>query len=329
MIFLNNHVLGISWLTSAEVSHKILPTVFILRGNNKVTGVLGLFRFMKQRIRVVAIVQNEGQVLIMKKSQGRLDGIPMWELPTGKIKFGEQPEEAIDRTLEEYLGVEVTRKTLLKDVVTFLAPQGSSQLSNMYIIYEVGLEPETKIQPKERYSAYKFIRPADMSNYRLDETSIMVLEMEGRIASRQNYKEVANSATVYVDGCSRGNPGPSGIGYYIVGMNGEVLDRGGEFIGFATSRVAEYYSLKKGIERALELGLTSARFVCDNLMMVNQMNGIYKVKNRDLLPIYDDIQEMLGKFEACAFTHVTREQNTQADAEANLAVEKHFDEDNF
>ena len=59
---------------------------------------------MKQRIRVVGIVQNEREVLIMKKSQGRVDGIPTWELPTGKIKFGEQPEEAIERTLEEYLG---------------------------------------------------------------------------------------------------------------------------------------------------------------------------------------------------------------------------------
>ena len=326
MIFLNNHVQGISWLISVEMSHKILPTVFILRGNNKVTEALGLFRFMKQRIRVAAIIQREGEVLIMKKSQGRVDAAPVWELPTGKIKFGEQPEEAIDRTLEEYLDVEVTKRTVLKDVVTFLAPQGASQLSNMYIVYEVTLAQDTKINAKERYSAYKFIKPEEMSNYNLDETSIIVLEMEGRISSRHNYKEVANSATVYVDGSSRGNPGPSGIGYYIVGEDGHLVEQGGEFIGFATSRVAEYYALKKGVERALELGLTSARFVSDNLMMINQMNGVYKIKNRDILPIYDDIQELLTRFEACAFTHVKREQNTQADAEANRAIERHFDE---
>lgn len=282
---------------------------------------------MKQRIRVIGIVQKGLEILIMKRSQGRVDGMPTWELPTGKIRFGEQPEEAIDRTLEEYLGIEVTKKTTLRDVVTFLAPQGSSQLSNMYIIYEVELDPETKVQPKERYSAYKYIHPEEMSGYRLDETSIMVLEMEGRVASRQNYKEVANSATIYVDGSSRGNPGPSGIGFYIVGANGDVLAHGGEFIGFATSRVAEYYALKKGVEQALALGLTSARFVSDNLMMINQMNGIYKVKNHDILPIYDDIQAMLDRFDACAFTHVTRDQNTKADAEANVAIEQHFDED--
>jgi len=279
---------------------------------------------MKQRIRVVGIIQRENEVLIMKKTQGRLDGAPMWELPTGKIKFGEQPEEAIDRTLEEYLGVEVTKQTKLHDVVTFMAPQGASQLSNLYIIYSVTLNPETKLAARERYSAYKFIKPEDAGNYRIDEASATVLEMEGRVTPGSNYKEVANSATVYVDGSSRGNPGPAGIGYRIVGQDGRVLREGGEFIGFATSRVAEYYALKEGCEQALGLGLKSVRFVSDNLMMVNQMKGTYKVKNHDLVPIYDDIQELLAQFEACAFMHVTREQNAAADAQAKMAIDRQF-----
>lgn len=279
---------------------------------------------MKQRIRVVGIIQQDQDILIMKKMQGRVDGDPMWELPTGKIKYGEQPEEAMDRTLEEYLGVEVTKQTKLHDVVTFMAPQGSSQLSNLYIVYNVVLNQDTKLKAGERYSAYKYIKPEEMSNYHLDEASVILLEMEGRGPKRGNYKEVANSATIYVDGCSRGNPGPSGIGYRIVGMNGEILAEGGEFIGFATSRVSEYYALKKGVERALELGLKSVRFVSDNLMLVNQMKGIYKVKNRDVLPIFDDIQMMIDQFEACAFIHVAREQNTFADAQANQAIDRQF-----
>lgn len=282
---------------------------------------------MKQRIRVVGIIRNERQVLVMRKTQGRLDGAPLWELPTGKIKFGEQPEEAIDRTLEEYLGVEVTKKTELHDVVTFMAQNpslGASQLSNLYIVYNIILNRDTKIAAQERYSAYKFINPEDMGNYRLDEASAIVLEMEERISEHINYKEVANSATVYVDGSSRGNPGPSGIGYRIVGGDGQVLAEGGEFIGFATSRVAEYYALKEGCERAIALGLTSVRFVSDNLMMVNQMKGIYKVKNQDILPIYDDIQRLLENFEACAFMHVAREQNVRADRQANLAIDRQF-----
>lgn len=281
---------------------------------------------MKQRIRVVGIVQNEREVLIMKKAQGRVDGVPTWELPTGKIKFGEQPEEAMERTLEEYLGVEVTKRTELHDVVTFMALQGSSQLSNLYIVYFVTLNTETKLRPRERYSAYKYIKSEDMGNYCLDEASMIVLEMEGRGKTRDNYKEVANSATVYVDGSSRGNPGPSGIGYKVVGANGEILAQGGEFIGFATSRVAEYYAMKEGCEQAIGLGLDSVQFVSDNLMLVNQLNGIYKVKNRDILPIYDDIRGLLEHFEACAFTHVAREQNSDADAEAKAAIDRHFAE---
>ncbi len=284
---------------------------------------------MKQRIRVVGIIRDERQVLVMKKTQGRLDGAPLWELPTGKIKFGEQPEEAIDRTLEEYLGIEVTKKTELHDVITFMAQNpslGASQLSNLYIVYEITLNGGTRIHAKERYSSYKFINPEDMGSYRLDEASAIVLEMEERISEHMNYKEVANSATVYVDGSSRGNPGPAGIGYRVVGENGQVLAEGGEFIGFATSRVAEYYALKEGCEQAIALGLKSVRFVSDNLMMVNQMKGVYKVKNRDLLPIYDDIQKLLTNFEACAFMHVAREQNTRADRQANLAIERQFAE---
>lgn len=279
---------------------------------------------MKQRIRVVGIVQNGREVLIMKKSQGRVDGAPVWEIPTGKIKFGEQPEEAMARMLEEYLGVEVVERVELKDVVTFLAPQGSSQLSNLYIIYSVRLPAETKITPQERYTAYKYIKMDELAGYRLDEASLSVLEIEGHEGINNAYKNVANSATVYVDGCSRGNPGPAGVGYHIVGPNGEVLASGGEFIGFATSRVAEYYALKTGCEKAIELGLKSVRFVGDNLMMINQLNGVYKLKNRDIVAIHDDIKELLKNFEACAFMHVAREQNMKADSQANLAVDRQF-----
>lgn len=279
---------------------------------------------MKQRIRVASIIQDKQLVLIVKKAQGRVDGAPVWEIPTGKIKFGEQPEEAVNRMLEEYLGIEVTEKCELKDVITFLAPQGSSRLSNLYIIYSVTLPEGAKIVPQERYTTYKFIKMNELAGYHLDEASLTALEIEGNDGHQANYKNVANSATVYVDGCSRGNPGPAGIGYHIVGPNGAVLASGGEFIGFATSRVAEYYALKVGCEKALELGLSSVRFVGDNLMMINQMNGVYKVKNQDILAIYQDIQGLLQNFEACAFTHVAREQNAKADEQANLAVDAHF-----
>jgi ribonuclease HI len=278
---------------------------------------------MKQRIRVVGIIKNEDGVLVLKRSRGRSEDPVFWELPTGKIAFGEQPEEAMGRALLEEAGLNVS-SIHLKDVVTFLAPEGASQLSNLYIVYEVTTRDDTKPEARGRYTAYKFVKDFANTGIKLNETSAMVLELEDGKASSGKVlpRSAANSVTVYVDGSSRGNPGAAGIGYCLVDENGHTIKRGGEFIGFATSRVAEYYALKEGIEQAMELGLKSARFISDNLMVVNQMNGIFKVKNTDIKPIYNDIQEMLKNFTAVSFTHVPRLQNAAADKEANLAIDR-------
>ena len=278
---------------------------------------------MKQRIRVVGIIKNEEGVLIFKRSRGRSESPVFWELPTGKIKFGEQPEEAMARSLTEYTGL-TANDLRLKDVITFLATEDSSQLSNLYIIYELGIEGDIKPTPRERYTAYKFVKDFANSNVHLNETSMSVIEIEeektapGRISSR----DTANSVTINVDGASRGNPGPAGIGYCIHDGSGRIVERRGEFIGFATSRIAEYCAMRKGVERAIELGYKTCRFISDSLMVVNQLNGVFHIKNQDIIPIYKDIQEKLQQFEAVSFTHIPRSKNAIADAEANAAIDK-------
>ena len=274
---------------------------------------------MKQRIRVVAIIKTDDKVLILKRSRGRSDIPVFWELPTGKIQFGEQPEEAMLRTIKEYLRV-APLEIRLKDVITFIAPEGASRLDNLYIVYEVKIAAHP--DPSERYSAYKYIN--DFSGVHLDGASTAVLEIEnGKIIStRLSHRNTASSEIIYVDGASRGNPGPSGIGYCIQSATGEIIEKGGNFIGFTTSRAAEYYAMKKGIERAIDLGLKSVRFVSDSLMVVNQLSGVMRPKNPDILPIFASIQNLLENFEAVSFTHVPREQNRIADKEANLAIDK-------
>lgn len=278
---------------------------------------------MKQRIRVVGLIKNEDGVLVFKRNRGRSESPIFWELPTGKIKFGEQPEEAMARSLAEYTGLNAN-SIKLKDVITFLAPEGSSQLSNLYIIYELGIKHGDKPTPRDRYTAYKYIKDFSNSGTRLNETSISVLEIEeGKVTSdRVSPRDTANSIVINVDGASRGNPGPSGIGYCIHDANGSIVERGGEFIGFATARLAEYCAMRRGIERAIELGYQSVRFVSDSLMVVNQLNGIFNVKNQDIAPIYKDIERKLEQFEAVSFTHVPRSQNMIADSEANDAIDK-------
>lgn len=277
---------------------------------------------MKQRIRVVGLIKNEEGVLVLKRSRGRSESPVFWELPTGKIKFGEQPEEAMARALTEYTGL-TARSVKLRDVVTFLAPEGSSQLSNLYIVYELGIDATVKPAPNGYYTAYKYIKDFTAANVRLHETTISVLEIEsGKVAeSRISPRDTANAVTINVDGASRGNPGPSGIGYCIRDPSGHIIEQGGEFIGFATSRVAEYYAMRKGIERAIELGYKTARFVSDSLMVVNQLSGIFTIKNQDILPIYQDIISQLDSFDAVSFVHVPRSENTIADTEANIAID--------
>ena len=277
---------------------------------------------MKQRIRVVGLIKNEEGVLVFKRNRGRSEGPVFWELPTGKIKFGEQPEEAMARCLMEDTGLTATL-VQLKDVITFLAPEGSSQLSNLYIIYELGIDNSSKPNPKDRYTAYKYIKDYITSGVHLNETSISVLEIEeGKVTpNHTSPRDTANSVIINVDGASRGNPGPSGIGYVIHDNTGKIIERKGEFIGFATSRVAEYYAMRKGVERAIELGYKTVRFMSDSLMVVNQLDGIFRIKNQDTLPIYQDIQSKLKSFDAVSFTHVPRSENAIADSEANTAID--------
>ena len=278
---------------------------------------------MKQRIRVVGIIKNEEGVLVLKRSRGRSEMPVFWELLTGKIKFGEQPEEAMARSLTEYTGL-VAEAIQLKDVITFLAPEGSSQLSNLYIIYELTVKEGARPQPHERYTAYKMIKDFATANVRLNETSVIVMEIISKKTHSERHapRETANAYTINVDGASRGNPGPAGIGYCIHDNTGKIVEQGGEFIGFATSRMAEYYAMRKGIERAKELGYKTARFISDSLMVVNQLNGVFKVKNQDAMPIYQDILHELETFEAVSFMHVPRSKNTIADHEANVAIDK-------
>ena len=291
----------------------------IYYGENRPVGNKG---GMKQRIRVVGIIRNADGVLILKRSRGRSEAPVFWELPTGKIKFGEQPEEAMARALMEYAGMSAS-KISLRDVITFLAPEGASRISNLYIIYDISVGDEQKPTPAGRYSAYKYVKELGSSGIRLDEASQSVFEIsEGKILPHLSPRETANSASVYVDGASRGNPGPAGIGYCIIGVDGEQIERGGEFIGFATSRVAEYYAMRNGIDRALALSLKTVRFFSDSLMVVNQLNGIFAVKNQDIKPIYNDIVGKLDRFDAVSFTHIPRSRNSVADGEANTAIDR-------
>jgi ribonuclease HI len=126
---------------------------------------------------------------------------------------------------------------------------------------------------------------------------------------------------VYVDGASRGNPGPAGAGVVILDRSDEAaVYEGGIFIGRATNNVAEYRGLLAGLQTAARLGAGEVEVVSDSELLVRQMTGEYRVRNADLQKLHARAQELAGGFGRCSFRHVRREQNTRADGLANQAI---------
>ncbi len=128
---------------------------------------------------------------------------------------------------------------------------------------------------------------------------------------------VITEVKLYADGGSRGNPGPSASGYVLMDMNDTVIVENGLYLGVTTNNQAEYQALKIGLEEALKRGVQVVHIYMDSLLVVNQMKSIYKVKNRDLLPIHDGVRKLLPHFKKATFTHVPRELNKLADGVVN------------
>lgn len=122
---------------------------------------------------------------------------------------------------------------------------------------------------------------------------------------------------LYADGGSRGNPGPSASGYVLLGMDDTIIEKSGVYLGITTNNQAEYRALKYGLEDARRRNIPEVEVYMDSLLVINQMKGIFKVKNRDLWPVHDDIKALVKQFQKVTFTHVPRELNRLADAEVN------------
>lgn len=136
-------------------------------------------------------------------------------------------------------------------------------------------------------------------------------------------------STMYCDGACSGNPGDSGIGVVIHLSDGdaESLNKDksytlSEYIGTATNNIAEYSALIKGLEKASSLGITRIKVFLDSELVVKQLNGIYKVKNEKLRPLWQKAVDLLEHFSYHKVSHVPREENKEADSLARKGVKK-------
>ena len=128
-------------------------------------------------------------------------------------------------------------------------------------------------------------------------------------------------ARLWTDGGSRGNPGPAAYGFVLEADDGTVLEAHGEAIGVATNNVAEYSALVAGLSRALEAGIRELEVRSDSELMVKQMRGEYRVKNKDLQSLFLDASRAAREIGRVTYTHVRREHNELADRLVNEALD--------
>ncbi|HEY7439537.1 MAG TPA: ribonuclease HI family protein [Acidimicrobiia bacterium] len=126
------------------------------------------------------------------------------------------------------------------------------------------------------------------------------------------------------DGGSRGNPGPAAIGavlYDVSGAKRERLATISECIGEATNNVAEYQALIAGLEAARGFPSRAIVVRADSELVVRQLEGRYKVKNEGLRPLYQKARALLDRYDEVDLGHVRREDNADADALVNAALD--------
>jgi ribonuclease HI len=139
------------------------------------------------------------------------------------------------------------------------------------------------------------------------------------------HAEAKPAATAYranIDGASRNNPGPAAYGVVIRDPRGEIVARLKKYIGRMTNNVAEYYGLIAALDYAQSQGIRALRVESDSELLVKQMRGQYKVKNADLQPLFERAKKMSQALESFGIEHVYREQNREADALANEALDE-------
>lgn len=129
-------------------------------------------------------------------------------------------------------------------------------------------------------------------------------------------------ATLYADGAARGNPGPAGSGAVLLGEDGSVVAELTLSLGRATNNVAEYQALILGLEEARRRGVDDLAVRMDSLLVVRQMQGLWKVRHPGLRPLALRAGALLAEFPKRSIEHVPRERNALADALANRAIDE-------
>ena len=126
---------------------------------------------------------------------------------------------------------------------------------------------------------------------------------------------------IQADGGARGNPGPAATGVVIKNEQGEILASYGEYLGKQTNNFAEYSAIISGLKKAHTLGADEVECILDSLLIVEQLNRHWKVKEPTLQKLFLQAWNALQKFKKTKIRHTLRHNNKEADAEVNKILD--------
>ena len=127
---------------------------------------------------------------------------------------------------------------------------------------------------------------------------------------------------IHTDGGARGNPGPAAIGIVFYDSPKSKIFEFLEYIGERTNNFAEYTALITALQKAHEQGFTDVTCYLDSELVVKQLNGQYRIKEPTLQPLASEVNRFKKDFKTITFAHVRREQNKDADALVNAALDE-------
>ena len=276
---------------------------------------------VKQTIFVNAVIHNaQQQVLVIRRSL-RDHFLPGYlELPGGRVEPGEPLEHALRRKLSEEL-------TLRTERPLYFCSLAKMDRQGPYVraVFEVAYNQKEDIRLSGAHHEYQWIDYSQIPNEKITTDAKAVLEQYLGTHRDVNIDDKKTTFTIYTDGGSRGNPGPSASSYIIYNQYDEILESGGSYIGITSNNQAEYTGVVLALEAAKKFASTddAILFNIDSLLVVNQMNGLYKIKNRELWPLNQQIRELMRNFKEVRFNHIPRENNIAADKKVNEILDAH------
>ena len=281
---------------------------------------------MRQKVVIRALVERQGKILLLRRVGGRPSISGLYELPGGSLHVGEQPVDALKRSLQIHAGIE-PETFCLRDVVSFIDPDYQNT-QYVFIVYSTTIDRGDKVTTDDEYDKIRWVKLSDIHYSQLTSSTNILLDIakfdSGGDKATTDRTVTRQTAIIHSDGGSRGNPGPSASAYIITDRSGQtVLAQGGKFIGYSNSGMAEYIGVELGLAKAVELGLTDVDFYSDNLMVVNQINGIFKVHNPEFIDVYNRVVKLLFNFRRVHFHHIHREYNSLADSLVNKILDEH------